>query len=112
MNKSSQRFYFNHILDTIRNLRAEIYETLGLQKARHLYDFVMLAMYLRVNPDRLKEIHTLQFFVESDDNPFDPSSFPHTNVIVFSKDKTVSLIENDFKTVHSAGPCNIDLLDD
>ena len=64
MNKSSQQFYFNHILDTIRNLRAKIYETSGVQKARHLHDFVMLAMYLRVNPGRSKEIRTLQVVVE------------------------------------------------
>ena len=72
----------------------------------------MLATYLRVNPGRSKEIRTLQVFVESDDNSFDPSSFLHTNVIVFRKDKTVSLIENDFKTVQSAGPRNIDLSGD
>ena len=105
--KSSQQFFFSPILDTIRNLEAKIYETSGVQKARHLHDFVMLAMYLRVNPGRSKEISTLQVFVESDDNSFDPTSFIHTNVTVFRKDKTVSLAE----TV-SACPRNINLSDD
>ena len=112
MKKSLQQFFFNPILDTIRNLGAKIYETSDVQKARHLHDFVMLAMYLRVNPDRSKEIRTLQVFVESDDNSFDPTSFIHTNVIVFRKDKTVSLVENDFKTVQSTCPRNINLSDD
>ena len=112
MKKSSQQFFFNPILDTIRNLEAKIYETSGVQKVRHLHDFVMLAMYLRVNPGRSKEISTLQVIVESDDNSFDPTSFIHTNVIVFRKDKTVSLVENDFKTVQSACPRNINLSDD
>ena len=98
MKKSSQQFYFNHILDTIRNLGAKIYETSGVQKARHLHDFVTK--------------RTLKVFVKSDDNSFDPTSFIHTNVIVFSKDKTVSLVENHFKTVQSAGPRNINLSDD
>ncbi len=49
MKPSSQKFYFNHILDTIRNLRAKIFSTTGIKKARHLHDFVMLSMYLRVN---------------------------------------------------------------
>ena len=112
MKKSSQQFFFNPILDTIRNFEAKIYETSGVQKARHFHDFVMLAMYLRVNPGRSKEISTLQVFVESDDNSFDPTSFIHTNVIVFRKDKRVSLVENDFKTVQSACPRNINLSDD
>jgi hypothetical protein len=89
MKKASQRFYFNHILDTLRNLRAKIFETTGVAKARHLHDFVMLATYTRVNPGRSKEIRTLQVFVESGENPFDVTSFLHTNVIVFREDTTV-----------------------
>ena len=65
MKPSSQKFYFNHILDTIRNLRAKVFSSTGIKKARHLHDFVMLSMYLRVNPGRSKEIRTLQVFVES-----------------------------------------------
>ena len=89
MKKASQRFYFNHILDTLRNLRAKIFETTGVAKARHLHDFVMLATYTRVNPGRSKEIRTLQDFVESGENPFDVSSFLHTNIFVFKEDTTV-----------------------
>ena len=88
MKKASQRFYFNHILDTIKNLRAKIFETTGVAKARHLHDFDMLATYTRVNPGRSKEIRTLQVFVESGENPFDVTSFLHTNV-VFREDTTV-----------------------
>ena len=110
--KASKRFYFNHILDTLRNLRAKIFETTGVAKARHLHDFVMLATYIRVNPGRSKEIRTLQVFVESGENPFDVSLFLDTNVIVFREDTTVSLIENDFKTVNSTGPINMDLSED
>jgi hypothetical protein len=49
----------------------------------------MLATYTRVNPGRSKEIRTLQVFVESGENPFDVSSFLHTNVFVFKEDTTV-----------------------
>ena len=49
MKKASQRFYFNHILDTLRNLRAKIFETTGVAKARNLHDFVMLATYVRAS---------------------------------------------------------------
>ncbi len=112
MKTSSQRFYFNHILDTIRNLRDKMFETSGIQKARHLHDFVMLATYLRVNPGRSKEIRTLQVFVECDGREFDATKFLHSNVIIFKADNTVSLYEGDFKTVCSAGPRIIDLSED
>jgi hypothetical protein len=112
MKGSQQRFYFNHILDTIRNLRDKIFETSGIQKARHLHDFVMLATYLRVNPGRSKEIWTLEVFVESDGNEFDINKFLQSNVIVFKADNTVCLYECDFKTVRSAGPRVIDLSED
>jgi len=112
MKKRSQEFYFNHILDTLRNLRSKIFETAGIQKARHLHDFVMLATYLRVNPGRSKEIRTLQVFVETEENQFDACLFLQENVIVFKADTTVCLIENDFKTVQSTGPRNFDLSED
>jgi hypothetical protein len=112
MKPSSQKFYFNHILDTIRNLRAKIFSSTGIKKARYLHDFVMLSMYLRVNPGRLKEIRTLQVFVESVGNEFDVAQFLNENVIAFKNDKTVSLIEDDYKTVNSTGPRNSDLSED
>jgi hypothetical protein len=112
MKPSSQKFYFNHILDTIRNLRAKVFSSTGIKKARHLHDFVMLSMYLRVNPGRSKEIRTLQVFVESVGNEFDVAQFLNKNVIAFKNDKTVSLIEDDYKTVNSTGPRNFDLSED
>ena len=86
MKPSLQKFYFNHILDTIRNLRAKIFSTTGIKKARHLHDFVMLSMYLRVNPGRSKEIRTLQVFVESGGKEFDVAQFVNKIVIVFKND--------------------------
>ncbi len=99
-----KKYYFNHILDTIRNLRAKIFSTTGIKKARHLHDFVMLSMYLRVNPGRSKEIRTLQVFVESGGKEFDVAQFANKNVIVFKNDETVTLTEDDYKTINSTGP--------
>jgi hypothetical protein len=113
MKSSSQKFYFNHILDTIRNLRAKIFSTTGIKKARHLHDFVMLSMYLRVNPGRSKEIRTLQVFVESGaGKEFDATQFVNKNVIAYKNDKSVILVEDDFKTVNSNGPRIFDLSED
>ena len=37
MKKASQRFYFNHILGALRNLRAKIFEITGVAKAADIF---------------------------------------------------------------------------
>ena len=69
--KSSQQFYFAHVLETLRHLRDMYFDSKGIAKARHLHDFVLLALYVRANPGRSKEIRTLQLYLESEKNePF------------------------------------------
>lgn len=109
--KSSQQFYFAHILEVLRKLREKYFEEPnGMKKARYLHDFTMLATYLRAMPGRSHEIRSLKLHEESRDGILE--NYDSGNLIVFHEDQSVVLIENEFKTVKSTGPTKIDLTDD
>lgn len=111
--KASRQFYFAHILETLRSIRDKYYETNGLQKSRHLHDFVLLATYLRAIPGRSKEMRTMKLYVESEQNePFDYSSVNSGNYIVFELENKVFIVQFDFKTSKTFGPTKTDLSDD
>lgn len=110
--KSTQQFYFAHILEVLRNLRTNYLESSGIKKARYLHDFVLLATYLRAMPGRSKEIRTLKLFLESAGNPFQHWEHVNGNSIVFHADKRVVLVQCAYKTAKSAGPTKIDITDD
>ena len=54
--KSSEKFYFAHVLETLHNLRDKHFESSGLEKVRYLHNFVLLAtlLYVRGMPGRSK----------------------------------------------------------
>lgn len=111
--KSCKKFYFAHILETLRNLRDKYFESRGLEKVRHLHNFVLFALYLRAMPGRSKEIRTLQLYLESEKRkPFDICNFETGNFIVFELGENIYLLQSDFKTSKSSGPSKTELSDD
>jgi hypothetical protein len=60
--KSSEKFYFPHVLETLCNLRDKYFESGGLEKVRYLHNFV----YVRAMPGCSKEICTLKPYLESE----------------------------------------------
>lgn len=111
--KSSQKFYFAHVLETLRNLRDKYFESSGLEKARYLHNFVLLALYIRANPGRSKELRTLKIYLESENRePFDICNFETGNFIVFELGENIYLLLSDFKTSKSSGPTKTQLSDD
>ena len=112
--KSSQQFYFAHVLETLRHLRDKYFDSKGIAKARHLHDFVLLALYVRANPGRSKEIRTLQLYLESEKNePFNFDKLEGGNFIVFEPGlNVVYLVQSDFKTCKTSGPSRLDISSD
>ena len=110
----NQKFYFVHILETLRKLRDKYFETKGLVKARFLHDFVMLALYIRANPGRSKEIRTLKLYLECEkQKPFNFDDFQTENYIVFEQGlNVVYLVQSDFKNARSSGPTRTDVTED
>ncbi|XP_028394270.1 uncharacterized protein LOC114545159 [Dendronephthya gigantea] len=110
--KATQQFYFAHVLETLRNIRDKYLETHGLEKSRHLHDFVLLATYLRAIPGRSKELRTMKLHIEADCGTFDFTSVDGGNFIVFQEGNSVVIVQFDFKTSKSIGPTRIDVSDD
>ena len=89
------------------------FETTGLNKSRHLHDFVLLATFVRGIPGRSKELRTMKLFDENDKNQlFEYEKMDSGNFIVFQKDERVVILQLDFKTSKTCGPTKIDLSDD
>lgn len=111
--KSSQQFYFAHVLETLRNLRDKYFESSGIHKARHLHNFVLLALYMRAMPGRSKEIRSLQLYLESEKRePFNFCNFKSGNFIVFEHGQNIYIVQSEFKTAKSTGPVKTNLSDD
>ena len=111
--KSTEKFYFAHVLETLRGIRDRYFETTGLNKSRHLHDFVLLATFVRGIPGRSKELRTMKLFDENDKNQlFEYEKMDSGNFIVFQKDERVVILQLDFKTSKTCGPTKIDLSDD
>ena len=112
--KSSQQFYFAHVLETLRNLRDKYLECGGgVKKFRHLHDFVLLALYLRAMPGRSKELRTLQLHDEAaKGHQFDYGSFERGNFVIFDLEQRVLIVQSEFKTSKTTGPIKLDISDD
>ena len=112
--KSSKKFYFALILETLRNLKAKHFESSrAIEKSRHLHDFVLISLYLRAMPGRSNDIRLLKLFVASETNSLELSEFSSlNNSLIFSDDNRVYLVQNDHKTAKSHGPSRLDLSDD
>ncbi len=111
--KSTQQFYFAHVLETLRSIRDRYFESNGLNKSRHLHDFVLLATFVRGIPGRSRELRTMRLFDEHEKNQlFEYEKTDSGNFIVFQRDERVVILQLDFKTSKTCGPTKIDVSDD
>ena len=65
------QFLFAHILDAMRQLKEQYYNTSGIGSSRSLHDFTMLSLYIRALSGRCKELRTLRLHDNSQsEHPF------------------------------------------
>ena len=108
--ENRSRFMYSHILKTVRNLREKVEEDQGCSDGekyvRTLHDFVLICVYLTSMCGRSKELYSLQLFDErKKGSPFQFDFRIDCNVLVYHRDqRTITIYENDFKTVRTHGP--------
>ena len=101
---------YSHILETVRNLREKVEEDQGCSDGEKyvctLHDFVLICLYLISMCGRSKELYSLQMFDErKEGSPFQFDFRIDCNVLVYHRDqRTITIYENDFKTVRTHGP--------
>ena len=93
--------------EVVRSLHCKYEETSGNDRARLHMNFTMLLLFA-VNPGRSREVRTLRLSKEAlQEREIDKlvKGFPKgENIIVFSSEGTVWLIERDYKTASKYGP--------
>ena len=99
-------------METLQNLRDEYFESIGLEKVRHLHNFVLFAFYLRAMPGRFKKIRIIQLYLEFQKcKPFDKCNSETGNFRVFELPENIDLFQSDFKTSKTSGPSKTELSD-
>ena len=99
-----EKVVYSELLELCRELKWEVSEKTGLDKARSCMNLCLLLLYCSANPGRVKEYISLRIYggQNSDD-------CRDQNFLCFNQDGTVILYEDAYKTRLTYGPNRTDL---
>ena len=101
---AERKIVYPGILELCRELKWQVQELTGLERARCAMDPCLLLMYCAANPRCVKEFSTLHLYGgQSTEECHDQ------NFICFSQDSSVVLLEGDYKTKYAYGRSRTDL---
>ena len=96
---AEQKIVYRGILKLCRELKWQVQEFTGLERARCAMDLCLLLMYCAANPGRVKEFVTLRLYAGQSTEECRDQNF-----ICFGQDGSVVLLEGDYKTKYAYGP--------
>ena len=100
-----QKKVYPEILELCQELRWQVQELTGLERARCPMDLYLLSMYCAANPGRVKEFFTLRLYARQSTKECRDQNF-----ICFGQDGSVVLLEGDYKSKYAYGPSRTDLM--
>ena len=101
---AERKIVYPEILELCRELKWQVQELTGLERARCAMDLCLLLMYCAANPGRVKEFVTLRLYAGQSTEECRDQNF-----ICFGQDGSVVLLEGDYKTKYAYGPSRTDL---
>ena len=101
---AERKIVYPEILELCRELKWQVQELTGLERARCAMDLCLLLMYCAANPGRAKEFVTLRLYAGQTTEDLRDQNF-----ICFGEDGSVVLLEGDYKTKYAYGPSRTDL---
>ena len=101
---AERKIVYPEIRELCRELKWQVQELTGLERARCAMDLCLLLTYCAANPGRVKEFFTLRPYAGQSTEECRDQKF-----ICFGQDSSVVLIEGDYKTKYAYGATRTDL---
>ena len=98
LNLQTHKVVYSELLELCRELKWEVSEKTGADRARSSMNLCLLLMYCAVNPGRVKEYISLRIYKDQSGDQLKGQNF-----IWFKEDGGIVLLENNYKTRNTYG---------